>query len=48
MTVILDQYPLLQTGTFEIRQTVTVHVTAEEAWRKVALVAHGGEPHVGG
>lgn len=36
MTVILDQYPLLQTGTFEIRQTVTVHVTAEEARRKVA------------
>ncbi len=36
MTVILDQYPLVETGTFEIRQMVTVHVTAEEARRKVA------------
>lgn len=36
MTVILDQYPLLQTGTFEIRQMVTVHISAEEARRKVA------------
>lgn len=36
MTVIIDQYPLLETGTFEIRQMVTVHVSAEEARRKVA------------
>jgi hypothetical protein len=36
MTVILDQYPLLETGTFEIRQMVTVHISAEEARRKVA------------
>ena len=36
MTVILDQYPPLQTGTFEIRQMVTVPISAEEARRKVA------------
>lgn len=36
MTIILDHYPLLEKGTFEIRQMVTVQVSAEEARRKVA------------
>jgi len=36
MTIILDHYPLLEKGTFEIRQMVTVHISAEEARRKVA------------
>lgn len=36
MTVILDQYAVLEKGTFEIRQLVTVDVSAEEARRKVA------------
>ncbi len=36
MTIILDQYPIPETGTFEIHQVVTVHVSAEEARRTVA------------
>lgn len=35
MAIILDQYPLLEKGTFEIRQMVTLLVSAEEARRKV-------------
>lgn len=35
MDVILNHYPILQTGTFEIRRTVTVAVPAESARRQV-------------
>lgn len=35
MTIILEQYDLPKHGTFEIRQTVTIHFSAEEARRKV-------------
>jgi hypothetical protein len=35
MDVILNHYPILQTGTFEIRRTVTVAVSAESARRQV-------------
>jgi hypothetical protein len=35
MDVILNHYPVLQVGTFEIRRTVTVAVSAENARRQV-------------
>lgn len=36
MTIILEHYSIPETGTFEIHQTVTVHISAEEAKRNVA------------
>lgn len=36
MTIILNQYPIPEPGTFEIHQVVTFHVSAEEARRTVA------------
>jgi hypothetical protein len=35
MNVILNHYPVVQTGTFEIRRTVTVAVPAENARRQI-------------
>ena len=35
MTIILDRYPLPDKGTLTIRETVTIHVSAEEARRAV-------------
>lgn len=35
MTIILDHYKIPETGTFEIRQTVTVNVSAQAAQRAV-------------
>ena len=35
MDVILHHYPVSVTGTFEIRRTVTVHITARDARRQV-------------
>ncbi len=36
MQIILDQHPIPDKGTFEIRQTVTLHVSAEEARKTVS------------
>ena len=36
MTIILDQHPIPDKGTFEIQQTVTLHVSAEEARKTVS------------
>jgi hypothetical protein len=35
MTIILDQYAIPEKGVFEIRQTVNIQVSAQEAQRKV-------------
>ena len=36
MQIILNQHPIPDKGTFEIRQTVTLHVSAEEARKTVS------------
>jgi len=35
MTIILEQHAIPKTGTFEIRQTITIRISAEDARRKV-------------
>ncbi len=35
MTIILDQYPIPETGSFAIRQTVDLQISAKHAQRKV-------------
>lgn len=36
MQIILDQHPVPDRGTFEIHQTITLHVSAEEARKTVS------------
>lgn len=35
MTIVLEQHETLKTGVFEIRQTVAIYISAEDAQRKV-------------